>query len=194
MQYIYIFKKRFTQIHKPTAHGIIYWLDDQWTDDFTLFAEKKSTTKNWSPCIFQITGLKSSRLLKLPQHINDREPAALRLCKLQSVVLLQKEERAWPVHFSNWLTDGKSLLFGLVSDQAAINQRPEEREACSEGRRREDKRSEWTDRINSWPRGLALRLARGVMKRCHLHRCRRKIEASWWRCPQMVGHRVCRVT
>lgn len=85
---------------------------------------------------------------------------------------VSERKRAWPVHFSNWLTDGKSLQFGLVSDQVAINLRAEELEACSEGRRREDKRSEWTDRINSWPRGSALRLARGVMKRCHLHHSR----------------------
>ena len=74
----------------------------------------------------------------------------------------------WPGHFSNWLTDGKSLPFGLVSDQVAINQAAKERERAARGRRREDKRSEWTDGINSWPRGSAPRLVWGVMKRCHL--------------------------
>lgn len=36
-----------------------------------------------------------------------------------------------PVHFSNWLTDGKSLPFGLVSDQVAINQAAKERERAA---------------------------------------------------------------
>lgn len=103
-----------------------------------------------------------------PPERRPRRPPSER----QRVVLFQKEKRARPIHFSNWLTDGKSLRFGLVSDQAAINQRAEEREACSEGRRREDKRSEWTDRINSWPWGSARRLPRAVMKRCHLRRSR----------------------
>lgn len=144
------------------------------------------------------TTLLSLRLLKLTPHINGRQtvnsrhkedtgPAALRLFFLWTPSMtptlqaaacrfVSERKRAWPVHFSNWLTDGKSLRFGLVSDQAAINQRAVEREACGEGRRWEDKRSEWTDRINSWPRGSASRLARGVMKRCHLHLSR---PANW---------------
>lgn len=90
------------------------------------------------------------------------------LCRRRPAVRLQKEkERDLSTSVIDWLMENRSG-FGLVSDQAAINQRAEEREACGEGRRREDKRSEWTDRINSWPRGSAPRLARSVMKRCHL--------------------------
>lgn len=50
-----------------------------------------------------------------------------------------RKKKSVTCHLGNGQTDGKSLWFGLVSDQAAINQRAE---AYSEGHRREDKRCE----------------------------------------------------
>lgn len=85
-------------------------------------------------------------------------------------LFVSERKRAWPVHLGNGQTDGKSLRFGLVSDQLAINQRAGEQEACSEGHRWEDKWSERTKWINSWPWVSAQRWPNGVMKRCLLHR------------------------